>query len=104
MTAWTIVLAASVACLALKLLGYAIPPRLFEPPPVRRSTELLPAALLAGLIVTQTFSIGQQLVVDARVAGLGAAALLYAVRAPFLVAVVAAAVVTALLRLWLPGS
>ncbi|MBI5160632.1 MAG: AzlD domain-containing protein [Micrococcales bacterium] len=102
MTLWTIVLAASVACLGLKLLGYAIPPRLFEPPPIRRSTELLPAALLAGLIVTQTFSSGQQLEADARLAGLGVAAVLYAVRAPFLVAVVSAAAVTALLRLVQP--
>ena len=56
---------------------------------------LLPVALLAALIATQTFAGG----VDARAAGLTAAVLAVLARAPFLVVVAAAAATTALLRL-----
>jgi predicted branched-subunit amino acid permease len=56
---------------------------------------LLPVALLAALIATQTFSEG----VDARAAGLGAAVVALLLRAPFLVVVASAAATTALLRL-----
>lgn len=97
---WWAVVAGSLACLAFKVAGYLVPPRLFEPPPVRRTTDLLPVALLAGLVVVQTFGAGQALVLDARMPALAVAALLLAVRAPFLVVVVAAAATAALIRLW----
>ncbi len=57
-------------------------------------------ALLGALVAVQTLGVGQQIVVDARVPALLVAAGLLTVRAPFLVVVVAAAVVAALLRLW----
>ena len=41
---------------------------------MRRLAALLPVALLAALTAQQTFSDGQQLVLDARAAGLAAAA------------------------------
>ena len=100
MTTWSIVIIASLAVAATKLIGYLVPPKLFEPPRIRRSIELLPAALLSALIVTQTFSTGQALTIDARAVGLVVAALLYWVRAPFIVAVVAAMAATALVRLF----
>ncbi|GFN07680.1 hypothetical protein Smic_62360 [Streptomyces microflavus] len=59
---------------------------------------LLPVALLAALTAQQTFGDGQQLVLDARAAGLAAAALALILRAPFLVVVGAAVVVTAGVR------
>lgn len=99
MTLWHIVLAASIICLALKLLGYSVPPSLLEKPVVSRVADLMTVAMLSALIVVQTFGDGQAIVVDARLPALGVAALLLAVRAPFLVVVVAAAVVAALLRL-----
>lgn len=98
MSTWTAVIAASVACLALKVAGYLVPPRLFEPAPARRTLDLLPVALLTGLVVTQAFASGRALVLDARVPALAVAAVLLALRAPFLVVVLAAAVVAALLR------
>ncbi len=58
----------------------------------------LAPALLAALVVTSTLADGQSLVLDARILGVGAAALCVALRAPLLAAVVAAAVVTALAR------
>ena len=95
---WWVVVTASLACFALKAAGYVVPPRLFEPAPARRTIDLLPAALLAALVVTQAFGAGRVLVLDARAPALLLAAGLYALRVPFLVVVIAAAVAAALLR------
>lgn len=100
MTLWTAVALASVLCLALKALGYLIPARWVEAPTPSRIVDLLTVALLGALVAVQTLGIGQQIVVDARVPALLVAAGLLALRAPFLVVVVAAAAVAALLRLW----
>lgn len=97
---WTAVLAASLLCFALKAVGYLIPPRWFEAPAPSRVVDLLTVALLAALVAVQTLGVGQQIVVDARVPALLVAAGLLIVRAPFLVVVIAAAAVAALLRLW----
>jgi len=92
---WTPILIAAGGCYALKLAGLSVPRRLLDGPRARRVALLLPVALLAALIATQTFAGG----LDARAAGLAAAALAVAARAPFLVVVTAAAATTALLRL-----
>jgi hypothetical protein len=55
-------------------------------------------ALLAALTAQQTFADGRVLVVDAKVAGLAAAAVALLLRAPFLLVVGAAVVVTAGVR------
>ena len=60
---------------------------------------LLPVSLLAGLVAVQTFGApGGRLVLDARVAGLAAAAVALLLRAPFLVVILVAAAVAAGLR------
>ncbi|MBF4560552.1 AzlD domain-containing protein [Microbacterium sp. VKM Ac-2870] len=100
MTLWTAVLASSLLCLALKALGYLIPPRWIEAPRAQRSVDLLTVALLAALVAVQTLGVGQQIVADARVPAVIVAAGLLVLRAPFLVVVIAAAVVAALLRAW----
>ncbi len=100
MTLWTAVLAASTLCLALKALGYLIPARWFAAPAPSRIVDLLTVALLAALVAVQTVGAGQAIVVDARVPALVVAAGLLIIRAPFLVVVVVAAMVAALLRLW----
>jgi len=66
---------------------------------VTRVLSLLPAALLAALVVTETVIHGGELDVDARVVGLGAAALLLWRGASVIWVVIGAAAVTALLRL-----
>jgi branched-subunit amino acid transport protein len=96
---WAGVLAASAACYALKLAGMSLPRRLLEDPRLQRTVPLLPIALLAALVATQTFSTGHSLVLDARAAALGVAIVAVLLRAPFLVVVVAAAATAALLRL-----
>lgn len=100
MTLWTAVLLASVICLALKAIGYLLPPAWFEAPTPSRIIDLLTVALLAALVAVQTLGVGQQITVDARVPAVLVAAGLLMLRAPFLVVVVAAGLVAALLRLW----
>lgn len=100
MTLWNAVLIASIVCVALKTLGYLIPPQWFEAPIPSRITDLLTVALLAALVAVQALGVGQAITVDARVPALLIAAGLLLLRAPFLVVVVAAALAAALLRLW----
>ncbi len=98
---WAAVLVACAACYAIKLSGLALPQRFLQDERLQRTVPLLPVALLAALIATQTFSSGQHLVLDVRAAGLAVAAIAVLLRAPFLVVVAAAAATAALLRLLL---
>lgn len=100
MTLWTAVLVAAIACVALKAVGYLIPPKALEAPRPARVADLLTVALLAALVAVQALGVGQEVVIDARVPALVVAAGLLLARAPFLVVVVAAAGTAALLRLW----
>ena len=59
---------------------------------------LLPAAVVMAVIIQLTVAEGKSLVVDERLAGMAVAGILVWRRAPFLAVVLAAAAVTALLR------
>lgn len=98
MVIWAPLLVASVACYALKLAGLSLPRRILEDARIQRVVPLLPVALLAALVATSTFSTGRHLVLDARAAALGVAAVAVLLRAPFLVVVALAAATAALLR------
>jgi Branched-chain amino acid transport protein (AzlD) len=98
-TVWAAVISASLACYLLKLAGLSVPGRILDDRRVARISVLLPVALLATLVATQTLSTGRHLVLDARLAGLTAAATAQLLRAPFLVVVASAAATTALVRL-----
>lgn len=95
---WVAVIAASLISFVLKLSGYLVPARWLQHPVAVRVSALLPASLLAALVVVQTFSSGASLTIDARVVGLAVAAVALVLRAPFLVVVVLAAVAAALVR------
>jgi uncharacterized membrane protein len=95
---WLAIAVGCVGCFALKLVGYSLPRRVVEQPVVKHIAELLPVALLTALIATQTFTTGRHLQLDARAAGLLAAAIAVRFKAPFLVVVAVACVVTALVR------
>jgi uncharacterized membrane protein len=60
--------------------------------------ELMASALLAALVVVETFGQGRAITLDARAAGVAFAAIALSRRAPMTVAVLGAAVVTALVR------
>jgi branched-subunit amino acid transport protein len=96
---WAGLLAASAACYLLKLAGLSLPQRWLQNARVQRTVPLIPVALLAALVATQTFSTGHHLVLDVRAAALGVALVAVLLRAPFLVVVIAAAATAALLRL-----
>ncbi|MCC0574221.1 MULTISPECIES: AzlD domain-containing protein [Streptomyces] len=98
MNIWTAIGLTVVGCYLAKLVGLLVPAGVLERPLVQRMAALLPVALLAALTAQQTFGDGRQLVLDARAAGLGAAALALVLRAPFLVVVGAGVLVTAGVR------
>lgn len=96
---WAAVLGGGLACYLLKLAGLSVPQRVLDRPRVRAVAERLPVALLAGLVAVQVLGGDGRLEVDARLAGLLAAAALLVLRAPFLVVVVGSAATAALIRL-----
>jgi branched-subunit amino acid transport protein len=96
---WAGVLVACAGCYALKLAGLSLPASVLQDARVQRTVPLVPVALLAALVATQTFSTGHHLVLDVRTAALGVAIVAVLLRAPFLVVVASAAATAALLRL-----
>jgi hypothetical protein len=101
MTIWVGVLLASALVYSWKLLGHLVPERFVSNPNIRSLAALLTVAMLAGLVGIQTFVSTDGIALDARAAALAVAALLFYFRVPFIVVVIAAAVVASLLRLWL---
>ena len=98
--AWTTIVVLTVATVAIKGAGPAAVGGRDLPVPVMRVIALLAPALLAALIVVETFSGGDKsLTVDARAAGLAVAALILTTTESLVGAVVGAAAATALLRL-----
>ncbi|MEU6948993.1 AzlD domain-containing protein [Streptomyces sp. NPDC046332] len=98
MTVWIAIGLTVVGCYLVKLLGLLVPAGTLERPAVRQMAALVPVALLAALTAQQTFGAGTGLALDARAAGVAAAALALVLRAPFLVVVAAAVLVTAGVR------
>lgn len=96
--ATVIVLAVGTVTVVLKGAGPLLLGNRELPPVANRLMAMLAPALLAALVATQTFGGPHRLVLDARAAGLGAAAVCIALRAPLLVTVVVAAAVTAVVR------
>lgn len=96
---WTAIIVTAIGCYLLKLAGLSVPESVLDRPYVRRLADLIPVALLAALVAVQAFSTGQELVIDARLVGIGAGVVALLLRAPFLVVVVVAAATTALIRL-----
>jgi branched-subunit amino acid transport protein len=96
---WAGILVACAACYALKLAGLSLPAGVLEDARVQRAVPLVPVALLAALVATQTFSAGHHVVLDVRAAALAVAVVAVLLRAPFLLVVASATVTAALLRL-----
>jgi branched-subunit amino acid transport protein len=95
---WIVVVVVGVATIAIKSLGPVLLGGRPLPERVDRVVALLAPALLAALVAINTFATDRQLGVDARLLGVGAAAVAIRLRAPVLVVVVVAAVVTAVAR------
>jgi branched-subunit amino acid transport protein len=66
---------------------------------IKRFAMLLPTPLLAALVITSTITSDDQIIFDARIAGVVAAMVALAKRVPFVLVIVIAAAATALWRL-----
>lgn len=95
---WIAVLAASAVCFATKLAGHLVPEHWLSDPRVARTASLVTVALLSALVCVQAATTGRHLTIDARLPALAVAAVALALRAPFIVVVVAAAVTAATVR------
>jgi branched-subunit amino acid transport protein len=95
---WGLVIALAVGAYAFKVLGFVVLGGRTLPAALERCLALIPAALIAALVMKDTFSSGQDLVLDARAAGVAAAAVAAWRRAPLIVVIVVGAAVTAGLR------
>ena len=96
---WAVLLGLGAVSYGLKAVGPVFAGGRELGPRLRQTLDLAPVPLLAGLILVQTFGDGKHFVLDARAPALAVAAVLVWRRAPFLVVVVAAAAIAALLRL-----
>ena len=99
MTLWFWIVVACVVGFLTKLLGYLVPRKWLANPRVARVAGTLTIGLLASLTVANTMATGQQLVLDARLGALVAAAVALWLKAPFLVVVIVGAAAAAGLRL-----
>jgi branched-subunit amino acid transport protein len=95
---WTFIFLLAGGAYFFKVLGLVVIGDRPLPPVLERCLALIPAALIAALVVKDTFSIGQHLQIDARAAGVGAAALAAWRNAPLILVIVLGAGVTALIR------
>jgi branched-subunit amino acid transport protein len=96
---WSTIAGLAVLTALIKAFGPVIFGGRELPRLLARTIPLLAPALLAGLVVVETFAgSGRSITLDARAGGLAAAAIALALRAPLVVVVVASAGVAALLR------
>ncbi len=96
--AWATMLLLGSATMAIKAAGPVALGGRDLPGRLTGAVELLAPAVLAALIVVQVFGGDRRLELDERALGLVAAAVAVWLRAPVLVVVIAAAVVTAVAR------
>ena len=95
---WSLVIVLAIGAYAFKVTGVVVLGGRTLPAVIERCLALIPAAVVTALIVKDTFTTGQDLVLDARAAGIAVAVLAAWKRAPLIVVIVLGAAVTALLR------
>ena len=93
---WIATLITSAICFLLKFVGYSLPESLLNRPIIQRINSFIPIALLSALVAVQTFGADRNIVVDHRLAGVGAAAIALRFKASFPVMMLLAAIVSAL--------
>ncbi|MDP8946657.1 MAG: AzlD domain-containing protein [Actinomycetota bacterium] len=97
-TLWVTIVAVALASAAIKAAGPVLVGGRELPPRATAVVALLAPALLAALVVSETFGEDRHLVLDERAVGVAVAAIALALRAPVLLAVALAAATTALVR------
>ncbi len=97
--AWSIVLAVGAGTVVLKAVGPVGVAGRELPSRVAALMSMVGPAILAALVVAETFAHGRSLVVDARIAGVGACAVAVLFRPPLWVVNVVGAAATAAVRM-----
>ena len=95
---WVLVIALAVGAYGFKVTGLVVLGGRTLPTVLERCLALIPAAVITALVVKDTLTLGQDVVIDARAAGIVAAAIAAWRKAPLIVVIVLGAVVTALVR------
>jgi branched-subunit amino acid transport protein len=96
---WMFVFVLAATAYACKVLGLVVIGDRTLPPVLDRCLALIPAALVAAIVVRDVFSVGTHYAVDRpRLAGVGVAVALSWRRAPLIVVIIAGAATAALLR------
>jgi Branched-chain amino acid transport protein (AzlD) len=98
MRTWFLIAVLAVGTVLMKTLGPLLAGGRQPPAPLTRVIALVAPALISALIVTGTFTDGQELIIDARAAGVGVGAIALWFRVPAVLAMLIAAIVCALLR------
>ena len=96
---WIGIAVMAVGCYAFKYAGLSVPDTILNHPMTVKAADLIPVGLLGALIAVQVFADDDSIVIDARLLGLGVAAVLLLLRVPFLPMVFGAAAAAALVRL-----
>src|SRR4029450_8462710 len=98
MRTWLLLAVLAVGTVLMKTIGPVLAGGRQPPAPLTRVIALVAPALISALIVTGTFTVDRQLVIDARAAGLAVGAIALWLRVPAVLAMIIAAIVCALLR------
>lgn len=99
MTVWVVVLVVGALSVVFKASGPVFLGRRELPPRIASVVALIGPVMLTALVVTQTVGGDEEIVLDARVPGVAAAAVAVWRGAPIVAAMAVAATVSALLRL-----
>ena len=95
---WTLIILLTIGAYAFKVTGLMILGGRTLPPIFERCLALIPAAVVTALVMKDTFTQGQELVLDARALGIAVAVIAAWRKAPLIVVIVLGAAVTALVR------
>jgi len=95
---WTLIILLTLGAYAFKVTGLVILGGRSLPPIFERCLALIPAAVVTALVMKDTFTQGQELVLDARALGIAVAVIAAWRKAPLIVVIVLGAAVTALVR------
>ncbi|MSX78435.1 MAG: AzlD domain-containing protein [Actinobacteria bacterium] len=98
MVTWTLIILLTLGAYAFKVTGLVFLGGRSLPPIFERCLALIPAAVVTALVMKDTFTNGQDLVLDARALGIAVAGIAAWRKAPLIVVIVLGAAVTALVR------
>jgi branched-subunit amino acid transport protein len=95
---WTLIILLTLGAYGFKVTGLVFLGGRSLPPIFERCLALIPAAVVTALVMKDTFTQGQELVLDARALGIAVAVIAAWRKAPLIVVIVLGAAVTALVR------